>query len=244
MLYLGDSIDRDLINNTCRYYNHSVQYEPKKDSTRPYNSLYYCKELKMAVKYVPGVHLDGPYLQRQRGVVTNFRVKTLEAKSEYEKIFGVSSASNLSPAMVVLGSNFWDIARLAEHEGVTSTAVAGLSLQQLHSYAQNLTEFIRFVKLTFPHAIIVYRTHSIAKHDIYGRFSSRHLRNHFVISVKQINVFGRITARTEGVATLDLEQMTSFFTPEVANADLLHPNPAICLQVVNLLLNIIQSCAT
>lgn len=240
ILFLGDSVDKYIIEHGCNKSDEKVVNGPNKGAY--FHSFKYCKSkmLSLGMRYIPGVHMVGPFYEADRGMDlakrSSFWRKTTESQYLFKKVF-------LSdPSMVVIASNYWDIARMNLYESYQDSPTKGLPVHLRQSYSANLTAFLRHVANTFPNATIVYRTHTTPKHLSNGSMTSKSLQGRYIISVQQLNALGKAVAHSHRVPVLDLNYMANFFSSDVYNFDGNHPTRWFLLQALNVLLNMYNNC--
>jgi hypothetical protein len=244
ILFLGDSTDIRVIANSCEFLGCSLMsshpsLEPSEANGKRNNFSIFkysnCSSISMGMRFIPGVHQDGPYNQRTHGVpdgrVSSFWVRSLEAKNMFVQYF------NALPEMVVIGSNYWDIARLVLYENYTDSPYVGLSPRVMTSFGRNMTLWIRHLKQILPDIPIVYHTHTIPKHTDQGKMRSWKVHQ---ISVDQLNALGMMTARREGVHVVDLRKLSASFTAGALHVDDHHTHDWFNLELLNIYLNILK----
>eukprot|EP00884_Botryococcus_braunii_P013162 jgi/Botrbrau1/21847/Bobra.0190s0061.2 len=190
--------------------------------------------LLMVKRHISGTNLAGPYWNG----VNYPPIRTIATGlKDYQKAIGGP------PDVVVVSSNFWDLASWFANghwsfEGMPSESQI-LSDEVLMQWTANMTKILTHLKVRAPkHTLLVYHTmHTPVPYPVPGYKvweSDRYVAQH----VAQLNAAGRHVARSLGYHILDLEAMAAQMHRETLMADITHPQNWFVMEALNVLLNL------
>jgi hypothetical protein len=233
ILFLSDSIDRNLIKDYCEMVggnvtwnvtNHRGTYDMLNRCTAVVNSIH------LFQMFLPGVHLEGPWLHNLTGNALSRSAYALDA---------VRNLTGRLPDLVVIGSNIWDVSRVHHLDRSSWNFTQPAPLQWSQTYVQNLSRIFHFVRsyyATPPQ--ILFRTTPIPDHDC--QTGQQYVISGTVAATAAVNALGRYAAYRNGIPVVDTELMTRPLQPAQYIRDYPgggHPSSVLMLELLNLYLN-------
>ncbi|GFR45437.1 hypothetical protein Agub_g6816 [Astrephomene gubernaculifera] len=145
------------------------------------------------------------------------------------------------PQLVVIGLEFWEVARLAWDANRTydqvNTEHHYLPLRWLASFVQNYTSLVSLVRQKLPSALIVARTNAFPRYDCLFGLPPEEKRWAKKMFIAQMHGAIRYTARQLNLPLIDIAAMSEGLVPEQYLNDDIHTVQWLNVESFNIALN-------
>lgn len=237
IIFLTDSVDRRMLVNFCRdVLGGTIEYpswDPVINASRVGDGHMRCSTcsssypLKFLATHVVAASTTGPFWF---DLQVTYKDKIRDAAQVWEHISGTA------PHVVVIGSLYWDLARLFQLQGKNWHSRMGPTLppQVLTDYSRNLTGLFQYAKASFPGALaFLHHTNPSPRIDPQtGLLGDR--RFGYLSYVHQLTAVAVHAAGAEGIPTMDFEAVfKQFSTSQQHMNDTLHPLPWANLEMMH-----------
>jgi len=232
ILFLSDSVDAFIIKSVCNTFRTESQWWSLKYMDNfntafrfdSFNSFEFGR-FQIGMRYIPGVHPTGPY---HMDLIGGFFERSRMAKREFLHQFSAH------PDVIIIGSNYWDAARLYLKHNISGSNNEGLEKSYIVGYMNNLTMWINHIRNIYgPKYHIIYHTHPQPAPNAYSQIFNSIIWDEF-------NSAGKTTAMKLGLDIIDYDKIARPFPVEVLmKPDGLHPNDWFGMEIFNVILNIV-----
>ncbi|CAL8466161.1 g5697 [Coccomyxa elongata] len=235
ILLFGDSVDYRIARTFCNAaLGRGLEHMTDDGIARHHNLTGICQtpSLTVAKQHISSASLDGPYW---------WDMIFPPVPSITAGIQKFTAMEGGPPDVIMIASNFWDIAALYFHGG---QKFGGTPLEHrifpqnfMTSWTQNFTTILTHLQESVPEGtLLAYHTEHIPVQTTDpGKWETdAYLFQH----VAQLNAAGRHVAQSLGFQVVDFEAMAAQLPKDDMLDDITHPKPDFLLQVLNMLLNI------